>query len=100
MRMSIRISAEQSSLALGPPGDLSARCGVPCGRVYRQHPTGEALDEVIRDHARSPEVRTARIVPGQPLERAFVGAVLTRDLLVGEERWSKGRRLTADDLER
>ena len=26
--------------------------------------------------------------------------MLTRDLLVGEERWSKGRRLTADDLER
>ena len=29
-----------------------------------------------------------------------MGAVLPRDLRVGDERWSKGRRLTADDLAR
>jgi hypothetical protein len=45
-------------------------------------------------------LRLARVVPGEPLDRALVGAVLTRDLLVGEERWSKGRRLSLSDLER
>ncbi len=44
-------------------------------------------------------MRLARIVPGEPLERALAGAVLTRDLLVGDERWSKGRRLSIDDLD-
>jgi len=32
--------------------------------------------------------------------RSLAGAVLTRDLIVDGERWSKGRRLTAPDLER
>jgi hypothetical protein len=45
-------------------------------------------------------LRLARIVPGEPLDRVLVGAVLTRDLLVGEERWSKGRRLSLADLGR
>jgi hypothetical protein len=45
-------------------------------------------------------LRLGRIVPGEPVERAHVGAVLTRDLLVGEDRWSKGRRLSLSDLER
>ncbi|MEA2623356.1 MAG: hypothetical protein QOH61_2266 [Chloroflexota bacterium] len=32
------------------------------------------------------------------MDRALAGAVLTRDLVVGSERWSKGRRLSEDDL--
>ena len=44
------------------------------------------------------EVRWERIRAGQPISRDLVGAVLTRDLLVGGERWSKGRRLSAEDL--
>jgi molybdenum cofactor cytidylyltransferase len=43
-------------------------------------------------------VRTARLIPGQPSSEPLVGAVLTRDLSVGGERWSKGRRLSAADL--
>ncbi|HYM84057.1 MAG TPA: hypothetical protein VEY67_07905, partial [Candidatus Dormibacteraeota bacterium] len=43
-------------------------------------------------------MRTARVEPGRPAARGLVGAVLTRDLTVGGERWSKGRRLSAEDL--
>jgi hypothetical protein len=44
-------------------------------------------------------VRVERIEPGRRAPDALVGAVLTRDLLVGGERWSKGRRLSAADLD-
>jgi hypothetical protein len=43
-------------------------------------------------------VRLERLVAGRPASRDLVGAVLPRDLRVAGERWSKGRRLTADDL--
>ncbi len=43
-------------------------------------------------------MRIARIRPGRPTPAGLVGAVLTRDLLAGGERWPKGRRLTAVDL--
>ena len=43
-------------------------------------------------------MRTARIRPGRPTPAGLVGAVLTRDLVAGGERWPKGRRLTAADL--
>ncbi|HEY7942363.1 MAG TPA: molybdopterin-binding protein [Candidatus Limnocylindrales bacterium] len=43
-------------------------------------------------------MRTARIRPGRPAPAGLVGAVLTRDLAAGGERWPKGRRLTAADL--
>jgi hypothetical protein len=43
-------------------------------------------------------VRVARIRPGRRPTEDLVGAVLARDLRVGEERWSKGRRLSAEDL--
>jgi len=45
-------------------------------------------------------VRWARIRPGQALDAGLAGAVLTRDLSVGGEAWSKGRILSADDLAR
>jgi Probable molybdopterin binding domain len=45
-------------------------------------------------------VRLERLVPGRPSSSDLVGAVLPRDLRVDGERWSKGRRLTADDLAR
>lgn len=44
-------------------------------------------------------MRLERIVPGRRPPDNLVGAVLTRDLKAGGERWSKGRRLSADDLE-
>jgi len=45
-------------------------------------------------------VRVERVVPGRPIGAGLAGAVLTRDLVVGGERWSKGRRLSAADLAR
>jgi len=44
-------------------------------------------------------VRLERLVVGLPASPALVGAVLARDLVVGSGRWSKGRRLTAGDLD-
>jgi hypothetical protein len=43
-------------------------------------------------------VRVERILPGSRPSPSLVGAVLTRDLRVGGERWPKGRRLSDDDL--
>lgn len=45
-------------------------------------------------------MKVARIAPGRRAPRSLEGSVLTRDLTVGGERWSKGRRLDADDLAR
>jgi hypothetical protein len=44
-------------------------------------------------------VRLERIVPGCRPPDGVEGAVLARDLRVGGERWSKGRRLSAGDLD-
>jgi hypothetical protein len=44
-------------------------------------------------------VRLTSVRPGRRPTDDLVGAVLARDLRVGEERWPKGRRLTAADLE-
>jgi hypothetical protein len=44
-------------------------------------------------------VRVERIEPGRRAPDSLAGAVLTRDLVVGGERWSKGRRLSAADLD-
>jgi hypothetical protein len=44
-------------------------------------------------------VRLEHIVPGRRPPGALIGGVLTRDLAVGGARWSKGRRLTAADLD-
>jgi hypothetical protein len=38
--------------------------------------------------------------PDVPLPEHLVGAVLANDLVLGEERWSKGRQLSPEDLER
>jgi Probable molybdopterin binding domain len=43
-------------------------------------------------------VQVQRVTPGKRAPARLVGAILTRDLTVGSQRWSKGRRLTADDL--
>jgi hypothetical protein len=45
-------------------------------------------------------VRTARLRPGARPRARLVGAVLTRDVVVDGEHWSKGRRLSRPDLER
>ncbi len=45
-------------------------------------------------------MRSVRIRPGMALDASLAGSVLTRDLRVGEDAWSKGRRLTSDDLRR
>jgi hypothetical protein len=44
-------------------------------------------------------VRLERLVGGRPASPALEGSVLARDLVVGSARWSKGRRLTAVDLD-
>jgi hypothetical protein len=44
-------------------------------------------------------VRVERVTVGRRPPRRLSGAVLTRDLRVGGERWSKGRRLSPADLD-
>ncbi|HEV8490183.1 MAG TPA: molybdopterin-binding protein [Candidatus Limnocylindrales bacterium] len=44
-------------------------------------------------------MKVARIAPGRRAPRSLAGAVLARDLAVLGERWSKGRRLSAADLD-
>ncbi|HEY6058692.1 MAG TPA: molybdopterin-binding protein, partial [Candidatus Limnocylindrales bacterium] len=44
-------------------------------------------------------MRVERIEPGRPVPARLIGAVLTRDVAVAGARWSKGRRLSAADLE-
>ena len=43
-------------------------------------------------------MRVERIQPGSRPAAGLAGAVLTRDLRVGGERWPKGRRLSSSDL--
>jgi len=43
-------------------------------------------------------MKVERVRPGEPLSPTLGGAVLTRDLVVGGTRWSKGRRLSAGRL--
>jgi molybdenum cofactor cytidylyltransferase len=43
-------------------------------------------------------MRVERIIPGRRAPARLVGAVLARDLTVGDVRWSKGRRLSPEDL--
>ena len=45
-------------------------------------------------------MRVARINLGEAPPARLAGAVLTRDIDVGGERWAKGRRLSPDDLDR
>jgi hypothetical protein len=44
-------------------------------------------------------MRLERLMAGRPAPAGAIGAVLARDLVVGGARWSKGRRLTATDLD-
>ncbi len=44
-------------------------------------------------------MRLERLTPGRRPPADLTGAVLARDLVVGRERWSKGRRLSAADLD-
>ncbi|HET9755104.1 MAG TPA: molybdopterin-binding protein [Candidatus Limnocylindrales bacterium] len=43
-------------------------------------------------------MRVERVIPGRRVSGRLAGAVLTRDLTVGGQRWAKGRRLSSDDL--
>ena len=43
-------------------------------------------------------MRVERVTPGRRAPARLAGAILARDLTVGGRRWSKGRRLTAEDL--
>jgi hypothetical protein len=43
-------------------------------------------------------VQVQRVTPGRRAPARLVGAILTRDLAVAGARWSKGRRLSAEDL--
>jgi molybdopterin biosynthesis enzyme len=45
-------------------------------------------------------VRPERVRPGRPIRSSLEGAVIARDLVIGGERWPKGRRLSAADLAR
>ena len=44
-------------------------------------------------------MRLAQIVAGRRPPDGLVGAILTADIVVGGQRWSKGRRLSAADLD-
>jgi hypothetical protein len=43
-------------------------------------------------------VRVEQVTPGRRVPARLVDGVLTRDLKVGGKRWTKGRRLSEDDL--
>jgi probable molybdopterin binding protein len=43
-------------------------------------------------------VQVQRVTPGRRVPARLAGSILARDLVVSGARWSKGRRLTADDL--
>jgi molybdopterin biosynthesis enzyme len=43
-------------------------------------------------------LRVERVTPGRRAPARLAGAILTRDLTVGGNRWSKGRRLSSEDL--
>ena len=43
-------------------------------------------------------MQVQRVTPGRRVPARLVGSILARDLVVSGTRWSKGRRLTADDL--
>ena len=43
-------------------------------------------------------MRVERITPGRRAPARLAGAILARDLTIGGQHWSKGRRLTVDDL--
>jgi molybdopterin biosynthesis enzyme len=43
-------------------------------------------------------VRAERVQPGSPISNKLTGAILTRDLVVAGQRWSKGRILGVADL--
>jgi hypothetical protein len=43
-------------------------------------------------------VRVEQVTPGRRASARLVDGVLTRDLTVGGKRWTKGRRLSEDDL--
>jgi molybdopterin biosynthesis enzyme len=43
-------------------------------------------------------LRVERVIPGRRAPARLAGAILTRDLTVAGKRWSKGRRLSAEDL--
>ena len=43
-------------------------------------------------------MQVQRVTPGRRVPARLVGAVLTRDLTVSGARWTKGRRLTGEDL--
>jgi hypothetical protein len=43
-------------------------------------------------------MRVERVTPGRRAPARLLGAVLARDLTIGAGKWTKGRRLSADDL--
>ena len=43
-------------------------------------------------------MQVQRVTPGRRVPARLAGSILARDLVVSGARWSKGRRLTADDL--
>ena len=43
-------------------------------------------------------MRVDEVTPGRRAAARLAGAILARDLTIGETRWSKGRRLSEDDL--
>ena len=43
-------------------------------------------------------MQVQRVTPGRRVPARLAGSILARDLVVSSARWSKGRRLTADDL--
>ena len=43
-------------------------------------------------------MQVQRVTPGKRAPARLIGAILARDLTISGQRWSKGRRLSADDL--
>ena len=65
--------------------------------VARSRPRS-AASAARRTPDSAPRCASNGSVPVDACPARLVGAILTRDLVVGGRRWSKGRRLTDDDL--
>ena len=91
-------------------GDATVNCDIHADREYRaamavvytrraiEAALGARWPSAAPDAARPEACGSSGSSPATPPAADLTGAVLARDLRVGGERWSKGRRLSAADL--
>ncbi len=84
-------------------GDREVNADIHAGREYRAAMAVGACPSCDRGGAGprrlTDRVQVDRVTPGRRPPAGLAGAVLARDLVVAGDRWCKGRRLTAADLD-